>query len=76
MPELLNTSEEAGRQHDPALLRERVRELAKASIRIQFPRFATRSSTLVLVDYKNRVRFIEKSYFPARVNDFSFSLAV
>lgn len=74
--ELLNTSEDAGRQHDPALPPKQARELAKASIRIQFPRFATRSSTVVLVDYKNRVRFIEKSYFPTRVNDFSFSLTV
>lgn len=74
--ELLNTCEDAGRQRDPALPHEQARELAKASIRIQFPRFATRSSTVVLVDYKNRVRFIEKSYFPARVNDFSFSSTV
>ncbi len=70
--DLLNTSEDESLQQDPLLPREKARELAKSSIRIRFPRFATRSSTVVLVDRSNRVRFIERTYSPARVNDFSF----
>ena len=72
---LLDTCDEAARQTEGSLPHEEARELAKSSIRIRFPRFATRSSTVVLVDYKNRVRFIEMTYAPRRVNDFSFGIS-
>ncbi len=73
--DLLGTCETAARQREASLSRDEARELAKSSICIRFPRFATRSSTVVLVDYKDRVRFIEKTYAPHRINDFSFSIS-
>lgn len=73
--DLLTTSEDEDLQRNPLLTREQARELAKSSIRIRFPRFSTRSSTVVLVDRSNRVRFIERTYSPARVSDFSFRAA-
>ena len=72
--ELLNSAVDEQRQRDPSTLPSAALEIAKSSIKIEFPRFGTRSSTVLLVDRANRVRFIERTYYPYRVNDFSFTL--
>ncbi|MCF7948091.1 MAG: NRDE family protein [Spirochaetia bacterium] len=72
--ELLGSAVDEKRQQDPTIPRSAALELAKASIKIEFPRYGTRSSTVLLVDRVNRVRFIEKTFYPNRVNDFSFTL--
>lgn len=71
---LLNSTVDRQRQQDPSTLSAAALEIAKSSIKIDFPRFGTRSSTVLLVDRANRVRFIERTYYPFRVNDFSFTL--
>jgi len=72
--ELLNSAVDEKRQQDPSIPRSASLEIAKASIKIEFPRFGTRSSTVLLVDRVNRVRFLERTFYPSRVNDFSFTL--
>ena len=72
--ELLNSAVDEQRQQDPSITRSEALEIAKASIKVEFPRFGTRSSTVLLVDRGNRVRCIERTYYPSRVNDFSFTL--
>ena len=72
--DLLSYTVEEDRQKDPVTPREKALELAKTSIRIQFPRFGTRSSSVLLIDRDCRVRFIERCYFPLRESEFSFTI--
>jgi uncharacterized protein with NRDE domain len=61
-------------QRDPATSRLRRERLARESIRIVFPGFGTRASTVLTVDDGGHVRFAERSYNPEEKRDFSFRI--
>lgn len=59
---LLDTTYEAEQQRNGPHGAEVYRELARRSIRLQFPRFGTKSSTVLLLDRDGNVQFEEYSY--------------
>jgi len=70
--ELLNRSEQEEEQKREDLSDERRRVLSRSSIRVFFPRFGTRSSTVVLYKRDGTIHFEERTYYPPGVKKFAW----
>jgi len=72
--DLLNLSEEAELQKNGDLPEDQRRRLSRSSIRVCFPVFGTRSSTVVLCRGNGTLGFMEKNYYPPGIVRFSWNI--
>lgn len=71
--DLLNRSEQEEEQKREDLSDERRRVLSRSSIRVFFPRFGTRSSTVILYKRDGSIHFEERTYYPPGIKKFDWN---
>ncbi len=71
---LLNRSEQKGLQQTAHLTVEERRKISRASIRVFFPKFGTRSSTVLLCRRDGLMSFEERRYYPPGSSRFDWNV--
>jgi uncharacterized protein with NRDE domain len=71
---LLNRSEQKGLQQTARLTVEERRKISRASIRVFFPKFGTRASTVLLCRRDGLMSFEERTYYPPGTSRFDWKV--
>ncbi|MDY7029971.1 MAG: NRDE family protein [Spirochaetota bacterium] len=71
---LLNRSEQKGLQQTARLTVEERRKISRASIRVFFPKFGTRASTVLLYRRDGLMSFEERTYYPPGTSRFDWKV--